>query len=116
MLPELQRVAALLVLLASYQSSRIKKFDARQAGIELACVGARKHEAVHPLVPKSMNRGTAANCLSKPGMGVDLYYSPASRDCPLPFQVPAKLVDFPLKLAIRDFSANGRVGAAQPIP
>jgi hypothetical protein len=60
--------------------------------------------------------GTAANCLSKPGMGVDLYYSPASRDCKLPFQVPAKLVDFPLKLAIRDFSANGRVGAAQPIP
>ena len=41
------------------------------------------------------------------GPWFDVYYSPASRDCPLPFQLRAKLLDFSPKLVTRHLSADG---------
>jgi len=38
---------------------------------------------------------------------VDVYYFQSSRDCPLPFQLRAKLLDFSPKLVTRHLSADG---------
>jgi hypothetical protein len=51
------------------------------------------------------------------GVGDKELELPLSHDaCPLSFQLCAKLLDFSSKVITRDFSADGQIGAAQPIP